>query len=100
MRTTIDIADDVLFAAKDYARRDKMSIGQVITQWGRQVLSSPPAQGKRTKSKPPVNTQEAIDAQRRERLFKELGFKPFPSRVGGGLVTNEMVNRIREEEGI
>ena len=49
---------------------------------------------------PPVNTQEAVDTQRRERLFKELGFKPFPSRIGGGLVTNEMVNRIREEEGI
>ena len=100
MRTTIDIADDVLFAAKDYARRDNLTIGQVITQWGRQVLSTPPAQSKRAKSMPPVNTQEAVDTQRRERLFKELGFKPFPSRIGGGLVTNEMVNRIREEEGI
>ena len=27
MRTTLDIADDVLFAAKDFARRDKKTLG-------------------------------------------------------------------------
>ena len=35
MRTTLDIADDVLFAAKDYARRDKKTMGEIISQWGR-----------------------------------------------------------------
>lgn len=31
MRTTLDIADDVLFAVKDFARREKKTLGQVIS---------------------------------------------------------------------
>ena len=41
MRTTLDIADDVLFAAKDFARRDKKTLGQVISEWGRAALQNP-----------------------------------------------------------
>ena len=33
MRTTLSIADDVLFAAKDFARRDKKTLAQVIPEW-------------------------------------------------------------------
>ena len=32
MRTTLDIEEDVLFAAKDLARREKKTAGQVISE--------------------------------------------------------------------
>ena len=41
MRTTLDIADDVLFAAKDFARRHKKTVGQVISEWSRTALQNP-----------------------------------------------------------
>ena len=89
MRTTIDIADDVLFAAKDIARRDKRTLGQAITELMRQGLSAtlPPERQLVTP------TDDAID-----RKLAALGFVALPSR--GGIVTNEMVNAIREQEGI
>jgi hypothetical protein len=31
MRTTLDIDDDVLFAAKEIARREKKTIGKVVS---------------------------------------------------------------------
>ena len=34
MRTTLNIDDDVLLAAKAIARRDKKTVGQVISEWG------------------------------------------------------------------
>jgi hypothetical protein len=96
MRTTLDIADDVLFAAKDYARRDKKTLGEVISEWGRTALQASTAQiNKQNPSKRRATPETDVD-----RAFRELGFKPFPSRAGGGLVTNEMINRIRDEEGI
>lgn len=33
MRTTLNIDDDVLLAAKAIARRDKKTVGQVISEW-------------------------------------------------------------------
>ena len=41
MRTILDIADDVLFAAKDFGRRDKKTLSQVIYEWGRSALQNP-----------------------------------------------------------
>jgi hypothetical protein len=35
MRTTLDIEEDVLFAAKDLARREKKTAGQVISELAR-----------------------------------------------------------------
>ena len=40
MRTTLDIADDVLFAAKDVARIERKPLGQVISELARQLESS------------------------------------------------------------
>ena len=51
MRTTLDIADDVLFAAKDFARRDKKTLGQVISEWGRTALQNSAVQQKVVSSK-------------------------------------------------
>ena len=39
MRTTINIDDDVLFAAKELARRDGNSIGAVISELAREGLN-------------------------------------------------------------
>jgi hypothetical protein len=39
MRITLDIADDVLFAAKEVARREKKSLGQIISDLARQSFN-------------------------------------------------------------
>jgi len=43
MRTTLDIEDDVLQAAKELAQRDGGTAGQVISRLARRGLASPPA---------------------------------------------------------
>jgi hypothetical protein len=40
MRTTLDIADDVLQAAKELARRQKKTAGQVLSELARKALSA------------------------------------------------------------
>jgi hypothetical protein len=82
MRTTLDIADDVLIAAKELARREGKTAGQVLSELARRALSRP---------EPPVDGQR--DLEEREEFF---GFCPLPSR--GVVVTNELINRLREED--
>jgi hypothetical protein len=41
VRTTLDIDDDVLLAAKEIARRDKKSLGQVLRDLARQSFTRP-----------------------------------------------------------
>jgi hypothetical protein len=41
MRTTLDIADDVLAAAKDLARAEGRSMGDVISELARRGLTTP-----------------------------------------------------------
>ena len=38
MRTTLDIDDDVLFAAKEIAKREKKTIGQVVSEQARRAF--------------------------------------------------------------
>lgn len=88
MRTTLDIDADVLDAAKDIARRSRKSAGRVISDLARQALlrTAPPERGDSTAEPPAV-----------------YGFQPFAARGAKGtgqLVTNELVNRLRDEEGI
>lgn len=85
MRTTLDIADDVLLAAKEVARREKTSVGTALSNLARKALTAPPQPGGRKRR----STAERL---------AELGFYPLPHR--GGVVTNELINRIRDEEGI
>jgi hypothetical protein len=94
MRTTLDIADDVLFAAKDFARRDKKTLGQVISEWSRSALQASAKPTKSTAKKSASISQSEIDKR-----FYELGFRTLPNREGV-VVTHELINRIREEEGI
>jgi hypothetical protein len=82
MRTTIDIEDDVLLAAKELARRSGSSAGQVISRLARQALTQAPAA-----AAPGVKEPEAT-----------YGFRPFPAR--GRVVTNEQVDTLRDDEGI
>jgi hypothetical protein len=77
MRTTLDIDEDVLQAAKELARREKKTAGAVISELTRRALTTPPAA--------------------RGREPKALhGFRPFPRR--GGIVTNEQIDKVREDD--
>jgi hypothetical protein len=77
MRTTLDIDDDVLRAAKELARHQKKTAGAVISELTRRALTTPVAA--------------------RARAPKALhGFRPFPRR--GGIVTNERIDKLREED--
>ncbi|MBI3938393.1 MAG: antitoxin [Betaproteobacteria bacterium] len=77
MRTTLDIADDVLLAAKERARREKKTTGEVISELARSALTAPP---------------EALAARAPKALY---GFRPFPKR--GGIVNNELIDALRED---
>jgi hypothetical protein len=78
MRTTLDIADDVLQAAKERARRENKTAGEVISELARAALTAP-------QPMPP----KAREPQ------SHYGIRPFPKR-GDAVVTNELVNRLRE----
>ena len=77
MRTTLDVDDDVLHAVKDLARRQRKTAGEVISELARQALTAPPA----------------TEAREPEAFY---GFRPLPRR--GGIVSNELVNRLREDD--
>ncbi len=78
-RTTLDIDDDVLLAAKELPKAADKTAGKVISDLVRKSLTATP-----------VCTAEAPKAI--------YGIRPFPRR--GGIVTNDMINKIREREGI
>jgi hypothetical protein len=78
MRTTLDISNDVLQAARERARREKKTIGEIISDLARTALTAPP----------PVPTARAPKAV--------YGFRPFPPR--GGVVTNELIDKLREDD--
>ena len=82
MRTTLNIDDDLLIAIKELAKRESRSAGAVASELLRQSL----ARGE------PDATQGWEEAP-----VAELGFRPFPKR--GGVVTNELIDRLREEVG-
>ncbi len=84
MRTTLDIDDDVLHAAKELARRERSTAGVVLSRLARRALtgqSGPEAAPKRAARASAVG-----------------GFEPFASR--GVVVSNEQVNALRDIEGV
>lgn len=92
MRTTLDIADDVLYAAKEVARRDKKTLGQIASELMRRGLSSGvPVQN-------PVEPGGNLHPDELDARMRALGFRTLPAR--GGIVTNELINRLREQEGV
>ena len=78
MRTTLDIANDVLQAARERARRDKKTVGEVISELARAALMAPPK------------------AQSDRRPKAVHGFRPFPKR--GGIISNELIDTLREND--
>ena len=78
MRTTLDIADDVLQAARERAQREKKTVGAMISDLARRALTSPP---------------EAHSVKEPEAVY---GLRPFAPR--GGIVTNELIDKLREED--
>lgn len=84
MRTTLDIEDDVLAAAREIAARERRSAGQVVSQLLRQALTRQGG-GDATRSVAPVSRTTA-------------GFRAFASR--GLPVTNAEIDRLRDAEGL
>jgi len=85
MRTTLDIAEDVLLAAKALGKRENKSAGQIISELARRALQ--------TSISVADNREDSFNS---EEAF--LGFRPLPKR--GVIVTAELIDKIREEEGI
>lgn len=82
MRTTLDIDDEVLNAVKEIARRRRRTAGAVISELVRRALTQP------------APDREAVAAE--PKPF--FGFRPLAPE--GRVVSNETVERLREEEGI
>ena len=76
MRTTLDIEDDVLSAAKDLAKREKKTAGQVISELARRGLAG-----------------AAVSAAREPKAA--YGFRPFAGE--GRIVSNDLINKLRED---
>ncbi len=90
MRTTLDIADDVLFAAKELAQRKKMSVGTVISELARQAFAHAPANT--------VASASRNQASHAAEPLAAYGIAPLPAR--GGIVSNELIDRLRDAEGL
>lgn len=82
MRTTLNIDDDLLIAVKEVARRESTSAGAVVSSLLRRCLAG-------------GDRDPAMD--RTVRVEAEFGFRPFPRR--GGIVTNALIDSLREEVG-
>ena len=79
MRTTLDIDDPVLEALKELARRQGRTAGAVASELIHRALSQPA-----------LNSGPAEVAARH-------GFRPFATAPGDARVSNETVNRLRDE---
>lgn len=75
MRTTLNIEDDVLNAAMKFARKEKKSVGQIISELARTGLA-------------------ASEYQAACQPGSVYGFRPFPKT--GRTVSNELINKLRE----
>jgi len=75
MRTTLDIDDDVLSAAKDLAAAQKTTAGKVISELARKALTRPT-----TQTKPEYRS----------------GLRLMPPAEG--VITPEMIDRLREDD--
>jgi len=79
MRTTLDLDDDVLAAAREISRRQGVSQGQVISRLLRAALTG--------------NSETTTSTSK-----NAGGFKPFPIR--GSVISNELIDKLRDNEGI
>ena len=80
MRTTLQLDDDVLAAARVLARQRRRSVGDVISDLARQALSG------------------ATDGGLENVLAQRSGLPQLPVMASGGVVDLERVNQLRDEE--
>jgi hypothetical protein len=73
MRTTLELDDDVLAAARSLAKVRKRALGQIVSDLARQALQE--GQANRVRNGVPL----------------------FPRRSGQVCVTGELVNQLRDE---
>ncbi len=73
MRTTIDIEEDVLLAAKEIARQQGTTLGRVLSDLARKSLTQ------------------------RSTVSSKHGLPQFPIQPDAGVVTLELVNQLRDE---
>jgi hypothetical protein len=73
MRTTVDLEEDVLLAAKEIAKQRGNTVGQVLSDLVRQALT------------------------RQSPVSSKHGLPIFPVQPDAGVVTLELVNRLRDE---
>jgi hypothetical protein len=78
MRTTLDIEEDVLLAVKELARHENTTAGKVVSRLVRKGLTG--------------------DVKKARKIEYRNGIPLLPRR--GVIVTNELIDKIREEEGI
>ena len=76
MRTTVNIDEDVLPGVRERARRERRSVGEVLSDLARQALTG----------REPVSSGDA----------DFHGFRPLPHR--GPLVSNDLIDQLREDE--
>ncbi len=73
MRTTVDIEEDVLLAAKEIARQRRMTLGKVLSDLARKSLT------------------------RKSSVSQKNGLPLFPVQPDAEIVTLERVNQLRDE---
>jgi hypothetical protein len=81
VRTTLDIDEDVLRAAREHAARDRKSLGTVISELTREALRRPP-----------------LPAGRRAPAKRGGRFAVLPQR--NEVITVEHVRGLRDAEGV
>ena len=84
MRTTLDIDDDVLYAAKELAAKERKTAGKVLSEFFRRAIQT----GDSSTATPNPGQPYAL----------KNGIPILPSR--GEVVTCEHIKRIMEDEGI
>lgn len=80
MRTTVNLDEDVLIAVRERARRERRSIGEVLSELAREALTR--------RVPPPLSAAGSAT--------EFHGFRPLPPR--GRPVTNELIDQLREDE--
>ena len=83
MRTTLDIDDDILAAAKDLAKAEGRTMGQVISELARRGLTQPSFAGHPGLAEPAAR-------------FEMDSWPTFPQRDGPP-VTRALIERIQDE---
>ena len=83
MRTTVDLDMDALLASKELARAEGVSLGKVISRLVRQALTGSAA---------------VVAADSAPHAVPATGFVPFAPR--GVVVSNELIDKLRDGEGV